>query len=193
MKAFIVVAVVASLVGLGFYLVPSANVSQPIKALPKPAADPPKVTQTDPVEIFQKAFWKRPTAEDKILHAERREWSNSDGVRKWQWFIVVEPSCGLVKYLRDENAFSLTSSTKFPVLRDLPEWFSIAPAAVDFMKSPNDNLCLFFSKTKRLLHATGSGGGFHPGARAPDKPEVAAPAPTGRLPLTPPPKPRPGE
>lgn len=28
---------------------------------------------------------------------------------KWQWFIVVQPSPELVKYLRDDNAFGLVS------------------------------------------------------------------------------------
>jgi hypothetical protein len=39
---------------------------------------------------------------------------------------------------------------------------------------------LFFSKTKRLLHATGSGGGFHPGATESAKPAEPPPAATGR-------------
>jgi len=32
-------------------------------------------TSTDPTLVFQKAFWRRPDSHDKILHAERREWS----------------------------------------------------------------------------------------------------------------------
>jgi hypothetical protein len=54
--------------------------------------DPPTEIENDPVKIFQRAFWASPTGEDEILHAERREWSNADGVQKWQWFLVVEPS-----------------------------------------------------------------------------------------------------
>jgi hypothetical protein len=72
------------------------------KRLPEPQlpAAPPNTeltTTTEAQEIFQKAFWRRPTPADKMLHAERREWTNkTDGVRQWQWFLAVEPGPGLV-------------------------------------------------------------------------------------------------
>ena len=34
---------------------------------------PPTSTVTDEVEVFQKAFWKRPTPEDRILHARLKQ------------------------------------------------------------------------------------------------------------------------
>ena len=65
-------------------------------------------TDTDPGEIFQRAFWRSPSADDRIVHAERREWSNDDnGVRHWEWFLEVEPGDKLVSWLREENPFRL--------------------------------------------------------------------------------------
>ncbi|MFT5191293.1 MAG: hypothetical protein ACI9DF_006049 [Verrucomicrobiales bacterium] len=52
----------------------------------------PTVADEAAIEVFQRAFWKRPTSEDKILHAERREWTGDDGQLQWHWFLVVELS-----------------------------------------------------------------------------------------------------
>ena len=79
--------------------------------------DPPTSIDNEPVRIFQRAFWVRPTPADKILHAERREWKDADGVQKWQWFLVVVPSPALLKRLRDDNAFGLmpaATASPFP-------------------------------------------------------------------------------
>lgn len=55
---------------------PSSAIGGP----PVTAADPTVsggtiTTITDPVKVFQAAFWRRPSAEDVILNAERREWN----------------------------------------------------------------------------------------------------------------------
>ncbi|MDB6138511.1 MAG: hypothetical protein JWO94_1583 [Verrucomicrobiaceae bacterium] len=151
-------------------------------------ARPPTSTETNPAEVFQRAFWSRPTADDTILHAERREWKDADGVNKWQWFIAVQPSPQLVRRLRTENAFNLVPAGEVPVLNKAPAWFSFGPADVDILKAPLGNMRLMFSKSGNVLYATDAGGGFHTGA-----PEVLKPVPehvaTGRLPLTPPPNP----
>ena len=179
---------VVLLVGLEIALIPRGGPQKTSLTIAKPKVDPPSSTQVDPVEIFQKAFWKRPTAEDKIHHAERREWADAGGVKKWQWFIVVEPSPELLKHLRDDNAFALKPATDLPAIRDAPDWFSFDPGSVEIMTSPNNHtMSLLFSKTKRLLHATGAGGGFHAGVAEPDSPQTEAPSTNGRLPLTRPP------
>lgn len=107
---------------------------------------------------------------------------------KWQWFLVVEPAPALVKHLREDNAFSLVPATTVSAIPEAPAWFAFKPGDVEILQGPNGNMRLFFSKTKRLLHATGSGGGFHPGATESAKPAEPPPAATGRLPLTSPPK-----
>lgn len=188
MKAVIGFGAAALLIGLGIYLASPGKVPPSLKPLPKPAADPPTSVLNDPVEIFQKAFWRRPTAGDKILHAERREWADVDGVKKWQWFIIVEPSPGLVKYLREDNAFSLAAAASVPVIKNSPTWFAIDYGDTEILQAPNGSMCLFFSKSKQLLHATDSGGGFHAGAPESAKPVATSPEVKGRLPLTLPPK-----
>ncbi len=188
MKGYIGLGAVALLVGLGIYRVSLAKAPQLAKTPLRQPADPPTSTFTDPAEIFQKAFWKRPAVDDKILHAERREWSDSAGVSKWQWFLVVEPAPALVKYLREDNAFSLVPATTVSAIKEAPAWFAVNPGDVEIPQAPNGNMRLFFSKTKRLLHATGSGGGFQRGAPEAAKSAASSPTATGRLPLTPPPR-----
>ena len=44
-------------------------------------------------EVFKRAFWRRPSAEDRILQAERHEWHDAEGVSRWQWFLIVYRRC----------------------------------------------------------------------------------------------------
>jgi hypothetical protein len=155
-----------------------------------PQADAPTTVNSDPKEIFQRAFWRRPGDGDKILHAERREWSDADGVSKWQWFLVVEPSPELVKHLREDNAFGLVSGGSLPEIKRPPSWFTPPSTDVDVLQAPHGNLRLIFSKNKNLLHAMDAGGGFQAGAPEPVKAAPQPAAPGGRLPATPPPDPR---
>ena len=154
MKPALCVLAVVGLAGLGWLL--ATRPAPP----PERSAASPTATLSDPVAVFQRAFWKRPAADDTILHAERREWSGADGVQKWQWFIAVEPSAALLKYLRDDNAFSLVPATSAPAITDAPAWFAFPPGDVDILLAPHGNLRLFFSKTKRRLYATDAGAGF---------------------------------
>jgi hypothetical protein len=158
------------------------------------SADPPSTTLTDATAVFEKAFWKHPSSGDNTLHAERREWKDGNAVQKWQWFISVEPSPELLKYLRKDNAFQLSSVPSVSSIPSMPagapQWFTIDPADVEILQAPRTNLRLFFYKSKPLLLATDCGGGFQPGAPEMD-PSVPGPqsAPAGRLPQTPPPNP----
>jgi hypothetical protein len=162
-------------------------VDQPSVAVSK--IDPPTKVENDPVKIFQRAFWASPTSEDKILHAERREWSNAEGVRKWQWFLVVEPSAQLLKRLRDDNAFGLAPAGSAADIADAPKWFAFDANESVVMKSPHSEMQLIFSMDGKLLHATDSGLGFRPGAPEPVKQTPPSSTP-GRLPTTPPPTPK---
>ena len=165
-------------------------VSQPSVAVSKVV--PPTKVDHDPVKVFQRAFWASPTSEDKILHAERREWSDTQGVRKWQWFLVVEPSAALLKRLRDDNAFGLAPASSAADIADAPKWFAFDAKEIVVMKSPSSEMQLIFSKGGKVLHASDSGLGFRPGAPEPAKQAPPSSAPTpGRLPSTPPPTPKP--
>ncbi len=151
--------------------------------------DPPTNIENDPVRIFQRAFWASPTGEDEILHAERREWIDSDNVQKWQWFLVVKPSPALLKRLRDDNAFGLMPAAAVNLPSDAPEWFAFNKDEVSVLHAPQGNLQLIFSKDKHTLYATDGGLGLRPGAPAPVRPPPPArPAPPpGRLPSAHPP------
>lgn len=154
--------------------------------------DPPTKVENDPVKVFQRAFWASPADDDEVLHAERREWSNAQGLRKWQWFLVVEPSAALLKRLRDDNAFGLVPAGSAADIADVPKWFAFDANESVVMKSPRSELQLIFSKGGKVLHASDSGLGLRPGVPEPVKQAapLSAPAP-GRLPTTPPPTPKP--
>ena len=148
----------------------------------------PSQVVTDSVEIFKRAFWRRPAPDDEILHAERQEWSDAEGLQRWRWFLVVKPSPALVKNLREENAFGLLPSEPVPPPGDAPGWFAFPAGDFELLQSPDRTMRLFFSKTDNTLYATAAGRGFTRGAPEAPPPAQAAPA-TGRLPLTSPPNP----
>lgn len=151
---------------------------------PGPAPD---VTTVDPTEVFQRAFWKRPTAEDRILHAERREWAEDGQVTRWQWFLEVEPSPALVRYLRDENAFRMTKQQEAKVPAHAPAWFTRDTEGMQIMASQDGIMQVIFTAGDAKLYAIAGGGGFR--SAEPEKlPDAPAGAPNkNRLPDSPPP------
>ncbi len=153
------------------------------------AADPgpaPDVKTVDPVAVFQRAFWKRPSAADKILNAERREWQDEGSVSRWQWFLEVEPSPEIVRYLRDENAFLLTPAKTASLPANAPAWFIKDTAGARILTAPRGGMQLIFTAGDAKLYATDSGGGFRSGT--PEKaPALAGDNGKGRLPSSPPP------
>jgi hypothetical protein len=153
--------------------------------------DAPTRIEHEPVKIFQQAFWASPTSEDIILHAERREWSGADGLEKWQWFLLLEPSPALLKRLRDDNAFGLFPAASAASIRNAPDWFRFNDDEVSVLKSPQAKLQLIFSKNHRTLYATDTGLGFRPGAPESIKPTPQPTSVQRRLPTTPPPRPQP--
>jgi len=150
---------------------------------------PPNHVVTDPVAVFQRAFWRTPTAADQIVHAERHEWSDAEGVTKWQWFIEVKASPELLKHLRDDNAFGMISSKSAKVSSEKPAWFTYKPGEVSVMNAPQANLQFIFKNQSNTLFATDFGLGFRRGA--PEQPKVnSTPAPAlRRLPPSAPPTP----
>ena len=146
----------------------------------------PSDTITDPATVFQKAFWKRPNDSDRILHAERREWKDADAVSRWQWFLEVEPSPEIVRYLRDENAFRLSDRQTAELLPDAPSWFIKDVKDARVLSDVGGAMLLIFTASDAKLYAMGSGGGFHRGAPEQASEIVQAPA-AGRMPLESPP------
>jgi hypothetical protein len=188
MKRLIILLAALILAFIGWHLAsPQADQTDLSGLSDGPKQPSPTSTVTDPAVVFQKAFWKRPTPEDRILHAERREWQDKDGLSKWQWFIAVKPSPALVDHLISDNAFMLTPrSGRREHADDPPKWFPTE--APQTFANPNGTFQILWYKEQNLLHATDSGSGFRPGAPEPVK-AITASQPEGRLPTTPPPKP----
>jgi hypothetical protein len=188
-RSLLVITTVSAAAVCGFFIWSGRKLPVlPAPAGPAPAPAPPTRTYADPVDVFQKAFWKRPAEADKILHAERREWADGDGIKKWEWFLAVEPSLALMKHLKEDNAFSLAPSPTIAAAAHSPPWFRYQPEDFETLGSTQRGMALMFGKSKNMLYATSSGGGFQAGApeRAPVVPAGSKP---GRLPGTAPPAP----
>jgi hypothetical protein len=148
----------------------------------EPAADPiglhkgAYALNTDKEEVFSRAFWKRPAAGDNILHAERREWTESaaDGPARWQWFLDVEASPELLAWLKDKNPFSLRPADKVTTEAP-PVWWPKDLSGWEIRSGGEDKrFTILFSRNSRRLCATDSGAGFTPAAAVP---AAAVPAP----------------
>lgn len=151
----------------------------------------PTYTEKDAAEVFKRAFWKRPTENDKILHAVRREWADAEGIQKWQWFIAVEPSDQLAGYLK-QNPFRLNSpkgKTMLPT--EAPEWFPKSGRDFEVQRRSNGEMIIMIEKESGRLYAFGQGFGFAEGGETPEASPVGnEPGTTGRLPTNPPPTPK---
>lgn len=148
---------------------------------------PPDLLGRDPEEIFKKAFWRRPSSLDKIQQAERHEWRDADGLKRWQWFLVVKASPDLIKYLRDDNAFGLVAASEAPEVTEAPGWFQFKRKEVTVLQSRHTGMRLMFSKSDNTLYATDSGRGFTSGAPEPSS-TFQGTQPSGRIPSSPPSK-----
>lgn len=168
-RILLAAAVVALLAAACWFLRPKPD--SPLVTMPPPIAPPEEENLTlrtidDPQEVFQRAFWRRPTADDRILHAERREWvSVEDGVRRWQWFLAVEPGAALDQWLREENAFGLakvTNATPFDGFAPLPSWFPKKEklARYEIHQAAGQRMKLIFDPAKDVLYAADAGHGF---------------------------------
>ncbi len=190
-KRFVLLALLGAIGWFGWRMVggqdEKADVVPPAGAPPRHGQAPTLTTLSDAEAIFTKAFWRRPSPDDHILHAERKEWRGADGLERWQWFLVVEASAGLIQYLREDNAFGLVPGD-LGTIGEAPAWFSFKQDEVTLLKAPHGGLRLMFSKSGNTLYATAAGRGFTRGAPEPARPVQGAQAP-GRLPSTSPPRP----
>jgi hypothetical protein len=170
-KAVIILTAAIALGALGFVrFAPKAPHPETAAALSPPVSSAPHEmltlrTGAEAVEIFQRAFWRQPTAEDRILHAERREWvSEKDGVRRWQWFLVVEPGTALSSWLRDQNPFNLTKVDLASVaaIDSPPSWFPASAELIEceIQQAADGAMTFTFDPKRNRLYATDAGGGF---------------------------------
>lgn len=197
MKVFAIIGMAVVVGALGAYLVYRENETHTSykthKSYQSHQSDTPTTTNTDAAEVFKRAFWKRPTEDDHILHAERREWADEDGVARWQWFIAVDPSEQLASYLHGENPFSMVAPEGEAVMpsEPRPAWFPETAEGYTVRQS-RDGQMLFLTDAKTgRLYASSQGRGFaRPvGVSPPSAPTSRSPAVPGRLPDMPPPVP----
>ena len=193
MKRLLIFVIVAALAGGAWFF--ARHRIGPSEDAPKSAAKslpPPTSTNTNVTEVFQRAFWKRPTENDKILHAERREWADGDGVDRWQWFIAVDPSVELARYLNEQNPFSMSAPKDVVVLpaEQVPEWFPKSADGFTVQQTADRQMIFLFELDSGRLFAASQGRGFAKAAEVPvATPKTSAQA-QGRLPTTPPPTPK---
>lgn len=191
MKPLVILLVTTAVGLLGFSLFSADDETDPssTSTVSPPIRKPPPPTSTlhDSLKIFRSAFWRSPVAGDVILNAERREWSDADGLNKWQWFIALHPSPELLNYVREANSFGLRKSVSLAPVLNAPGWFATDRADVEVLRSSGANLQFIFNRADNTLYATNSGKGFTRGA-PPRARAVSPPMPrVGRLPPTPPP------
>lgn len=122
-------------------------------------------------EVFRRAFWRNPAQDDRIVHAERREWlAPADGVRHWQWFLELEPGADFTAWFEDENPFGLAALEGDPLdARRWPDqppaWFpSRAQAGSMRARGKPQSLLTVWTAADGRLFATDRGGGFVPTA-----------------------------
>ena len=162
-----------TLIGITGAFAAAALLFRPAPPLETEAADPadvkPEWTKTanhDATAVFQRAFWRRPAADERILHAERIEWADpQNGVAKWQWFIAVEPGAEFKTWLREKNPFSLAAADSFQSPADTrhPAWFPASATSGDYEIHHGDTMCVLFARDGGRIYATASGHGFAPG------------------------------
>jgi hypothetical protein len=144
---------------------------------PEAAAEPASASARDEVEplpgvppeqVFRRAFWRNPSADDRIVHSERYETRDADGrVSEWRWFLAVSPSPELRSWLFNENPFSLIPVPAADLPANAPEWFPKAEALdrMSAMKSLEGHMQVFIDDNAGILYAADSGVGFAPAAR----------------------------
>lgn len=139
-------------------------------APPLPGKEEEQATTAFPPElVFSRAFWRRPDPADQIRHAERREWSDPEGVTRWQFFLAVDPGPALSQWLAT-NPFSLVTVTT--VERDIPdppEWFPAPGTATGatLQQSVSGNLVVITPSGSGTVFVTDHGRGFSRPVSAP--------------------------
>lgn len=119
-----------------------------------------------PEEVFRRAFWRHPQADDRIVDAVRYERSDDDGVNRWAWFIKLHPGPQLLRDLRVPETFGLIAvESPRPWLPDdlsPPDWYlaSTGDSHVQVFQHPSQALTLIYRPAENLLLASDHGEGF---------------------------------
>ncbi len=145
--------------------VPASAAAELAAGAPQPKPGEPVVIR-DVAAVFQRAFWRRPSADIRVLEGERREWLNAQAaVEKWQWFVGVQTSADFRTWLLEQNPFELIKDTKpFDAadIENAPAWL---PAAVQrgsltSYRSRGSKLVVLLDQETGKLFASDRGAGF---------------------------------
>jgi hypothetical protein len=114
--------------------------------------------------VFARALWRRPQPEDVIKNAERREWSDAEGVTRWDWFLEVQPGPALRTWL-DTNPFSLHKSESPtpaipPAEAPRPEWFPKEATGFEVFVSSSSSFLMLLDPATQKIYLSDSGGGL---------------------------------
>lgn len=178
-------AILIAALGIGAWFLHRA-----LRPAPTPETAPGESLEKSfpPELVFRRAFWRRPTPDDRILHAVRREWSDSEGVTRWHAFLAVEPGPALREWLAT-NPFSLaTVPTISREIPDPPGWFPKKFEGFTVQQSTNGNMLILTAPGGSPVYFTDHGKGFARPAETPIPPQPSS-APANRLPNAPPPIP----
>jgi hypothetical protein len=142
-----------------------------VPAVPAGATKPGLNTSVDAVAVFQRAFWRKPDATVRILHAERREWAGEKvAVEKWQWFVALESQPAFRQWLLEENPFGLVRVAEDSPAAEIaaaPAWFPALKQLQSFTRYhvPGAGFRVFVDAASGRLYATDAGAGFVTAAR----------------------------
>ncbi len=147
---------------------PAPATPPPLPAGLAPLAEPTTYrSDTAATEVFRRAFWREPVPADRILHAERREWvGERDGVRRWQWFIILDPGPDLAVWLRERNPFGLAPAAPADLRLDAasqPAWFPADATGLkdaECFQSSDGAMVLLREKAAGRLYVSDRGHGF---------------------------------
>lgn len=157
----------ATLAGaLIWWLLTSRTVEPPRVAGPPPG---PPVAQADGTflqenfpaeEIFRRTLWRHPGAGDRILEARRREWSDPDGVSRWEVYLAFEAGPETARWLAT-NPFGLTSASAAPAaFTNAPAWFPREPLGLELLAAPGGKFVQLNDPETNRIYIASSGGGF---------------------------------
>ncbi len=146
---------------------PAATLPAALEPVAAPLPEPPVETlarNLNAQEVFRRALWRRPQEDDVIQNAERREWSDAEGVTRWEWFLVVTPGSVLDAWL-NTNPFSLQKVERpregGPVSSNgVPEWFPKDFPGKEIFQSNVGNFLLVRDAVNGRIFLADSGGGL---------------------------------
>lgn len=127
-----------------------------------PAA-PGGAARWSPEQVFRRAFWRQPSADDRILEALREETPAAAGVQSWRWALALHPGPDLLAAIRNPETFGLLPAANPRPWTDTPAWFPTAAGpGFEVLQAPSGRFTVLYRAADNLLYATDAGRGFAP-------------------------------